>query len=153
MVALTLTFLAIISGNETPIRSAAIRGLYLIALSAPFFILSTTAIRRRFFSAPIPARLAPEAAFLRRLNGIGTAILISSLLCLAFSIMERPAVGLHNPRYTVSRDFFWFLTAWWWMLTAYISDRKPLPPPREPSFTWAGMKPIHSDHWRQPVQR
>jgi len=150
---LTYTFLSIVSGNETPIRSNTIRVLYLIAISAPFVILITTAFRRRHFSVPLPAPWPQGAARLRRLNRLETAILITGLLCFAFSIIERLSFGRHDPRYTLPRDIFWFLTAWSWILTAYISDRRPLPPPREPRFTWAGMKPIQSDHWGQTAQQ
>jgi hypothetical protein len=126
---LLYAFLALISGNETTISSTPLRILYLAALAAPLIILSTTALLRKYFSAPLPQRWPKSTPILHLLNSFIPAIMISGLLCFAFSIGLRHSVGRHDPRYTIPHDAFWFLMAWMYVLTTYTAERRPLQPP------------------------
>jgi len=138
-----------ILGGETQIHSRVFNALYLAALCAPLVILITTYLRRRFFSARLPVRWPKDAPIIERLRRLILTMFGVGLLCMAWSLIARHSWGRRDPLYTMPHDAFWFLMAWIFVLSAYVADRKPLPPPRKPISNWRDpdSKPIHSDHW------
>lgn len=153
--ALMWTLLALLAGDETTIPSRPLSVLYHTALAAPFIILAGIALRRRFFSAPMPQRWPSGTSEQHRLEALGIVTMLLAVLLFGVSIGMRTSVGRHNPRYTGLHDAAYFLLSWGYVLVTYIADRKPLPPPRKSEYIWADLKPIQSDNWgnRGPLAR
>jgi len=151
--ALMWTLLCVLSGSETPVMPAALRVPYLIALAAPFALVASIALRRRFFPAQMPPLWSKGSPVMRRMQALTVALMGLGILSLAISyVVRRPAVR-HDPHYLIPHAVCYFLLGWGYLLSAYIGDRKPLPPPGKHEPIWADMKPISSDHWGEPAQR
>jgi hypothetical protein len=138
---------ALRGSDETHIHSKAVTAIYLFALWAPLAIVGFIALGRKFFSFQRPARWPEEAPVPARVKALMGPMAGLVFLLAAWSIFAGHLVGRHDPRYTLPQDGLWFLIGWFWLLQAYIAERKPLPPPRPSGTIWDGMKPIHSDHW------
>jgi hypothetical protein len=139
-------FIAILSNNETPIAAT----LYLIAVSAPFFLVSTFGTRR-FFSAHRPKRL-PQNVYLR-LVWLSLTIVMASLIYLVNALLARISLGRHDPHFTIPYYAYLLFLGWHLFLMSYTAERKPLSAPRPRRSLRPDLKPIQSEHWGEPAQQ
>jgi hypothetical protein len=154
------TFIVFPLGYNDAIHSTALQVIFLLARSAPFVILCTIVLRRRFFHAPLPARWPEEAPILSQLNRLESIGWVSLFLYIIAAIITNIVFGRHSSSYALLHEAFWTLIGWSLLLQSYIEDHKPLPPappptpPYDPSKSWATtMKPLHSDQWGQTADR
>jgi len=157
--ALLWTVIALPVGTQDAIHSTTLQVICVLARSAPFVILCTIVLRRRFFHAPLPARWPEEAPILSQLNRLESMGFVSIILCIIAAIIAHIVFGRHSSSYAFLHEAFWTLIGWSFLTQSYIEDRKPLPPeppvtPYDPSNSWAAtMKPLHSDQWGQTADR
>jgi hypothetical protein len=146
-----MIMVALRGSDDTYIHSKPVAAIYFTALWAPLAIVGFIAMGRKFFSFHRPARWPEGSPVLARAKVLLVGMAGLGFLFAVWSTIAGHLIGRHDPRYSLPQDGLWFLIGWIWVLTAYMAERKPLPPPRRLEANWDGMKPIRSEHWGQPA--